>query len=138
MHVESFSLIYEWLESEYESECDLELNLFALKLEKVSTIIFLSASNLQRIIFIFFCLLPIVHILFFFFSHNVEMFKSLSGGVVIYVFFGTNPLIIRMQTLHLTHTLPPTRHAEPHCRPVCTQPRAECALFCTEDRIMDV
>jgi len=55
--------------------------------------VFLSASNLQRIIFIFFCLLPIVHILFIFFSHNVEMFKSLSGGVVIYVFFGTNPLI---------------------------------------------
>lgn len=72
--------------------CDLELNLFALKLEKVSTMYFFLRLIFKELFLFFFSTTYCVYY-FIFFSHNVEMFKFLSGGVVIYAFFGTNPLI---------------------------------------------
>lgn len=67
------------------------------------------------------------------------MFKSLSGNIIISVpFLGTNPSITNVSVALDAYIVASAELAGPHCRPVCTQPQAECAPFCTEDRIMDV
>lgn len=77
---------------EHELERELELNLFALNLEKVRNVpimCFFPRLILKELFFQFFYTTYCAY----FFPHNVKMSESLSGGVVINAFFGTNPLI---------------------------------------------